>query len=241
METFSALLVICAGNSLVHGEFPAQRPVTWGFNVFFDLRLNKQSSKQSWGWWFEMPSSSLWRHCNGIGDLDYLNVTDCERSYIILTGMLLHFHHLCTPVAWLIRTQNALGYTEIVTNLNDKHFRDKTVLFWGELFQYRACWWPGSLGDQNISSYGEGFLLAVEISGKCFVQMILAPVSDSNSCTLLAILHGVNKSRNHIRSFCLTFCIREIGQPLDYVNGTLITWLEWHIALNKCTRSCWTE
>ena len=27
METFSALLAICAGNSPVTGEFPAQRPV----------------------------------------------------------------------------------------------------------------------------------------------------------------------------------------------------------------------
>ena len=42
METFSALLAICAGNSPVSGEFPAQRPVTRGFDVFFDLRLNKQ-------------------------------------------------------------------------------------------------------------------------------------------------------------------------------------------------------
>ena len=33
METFSALLVICAGNSAVHGEFPAQRPVTRSFDV----------------------------------------------------------------------------------------------------------------------------------------------------------------------------------------------------------------
>ena len=28
METFSALLAICAGNSPVPGEFPAQRPAT---------------------------------------------------------------------------------------------------------------------------------------------------------------------------------------------------------------------
>ena len=35
------LLAICAGNSPVHGdEFPAQRPVTRSFDVFFDLRLN---------------------------------------------------------------------------------------------------------------------------------------------------------------------------------------------------------
>ena len=52
------------GNSPVPGEFPAQRPVTWSFDVFFDLRLNKRLSKQSWSWWFETLSSSLWRHHN---------------------------------------------------------------------------------------------------------------------------------------------------------------------------------
>ena len=64
METFSALLAICAGNSPVPGEFPAQRPVTRSLDVFFDLRLNKWLSKQSWGWWFETLSHPLWRHCN---------------------------------------------------------------------------------------------------------------------------------------------------------------------------------
>ena len=39
METFSALLAICAGNSPVSGEFPAQRPVTRSFDVFFDVRV----------------------------------------------------------------------------------------------------------------------------------------------------------------------------------------------------------
>ena len=62
METFSALLAICAGNSPVPGEFPAQRPVMQDFAVFFDLRLNKRLSKQSWGWWFEMLPRPLWRH-----------------------------------------------------------------------------------------------------------------------------------------------------------------------------------
>ena len=49
METFSALLAICEGNSPVTGEFPSQRPVTRRFDVFFDLHLIKQLSKQSWG------------------------------------------------------------------------------------------------------------------------------------------------------------------------------------------------
>ena len=61
METLYALLALCAGNSPVTGEFPAQRPVTQSFDVFFDLRLNKRLSKQSWGWWFETPLRSLWR------------------------------------------------------------------------------------------------------------------------------------------------------------------------------------
>ena len=64
METFSALLALCAGNSPVPGEFPAQRPMTRSFDVFFDLQL----SKQSWGWWFEMPSCSLWFQCNGVAE-----------------------------------------------------------------------------------------------------------------------------------------------------------------------------
>ena len=34
METFYALLAICAGKSPVTGEFPAQRPVTHSFDVF---------------------------------------------------------------------------------------------------------------------------------------------------------------------------------------------------------------
>ena len=46
------------------GEFPAQRPVTRSFDVFFDLRLNNPLSKQWWGWCFETLSRPLWRHCN---------------------------------------------------------------------------------------------------------------------------------------------------------------------------------
>ena len=40
METFPALLAF-----FITSEFPAQRPVTQSFDVFFDLRLNKLLSK----------------------------------------------------------------------------------------------------------------------------------------------------------------------------------------------------
>ena len=46
MEIFSALLALCEGNSPVTGEFPAQKPVTRSYDVFFDLRRNKRLSNQ---------------------------------------------------------------------------------------------------------------------------------------------------------------------------------------------------
>ena len=56
MEAFSALLAICAGNSPVLGEFPAQRPVTRSFDAFFDLRLNKD-------WVNNREAGDLRRYC----------------------------------------------------------------------------------------------------------------------------------------------------------------------------------
>ena len=64
METFSALLAICSGNSPVTGEFPAQRAASRSFDVFFYPRLNKWLSEQSRCWWFETSSRPLWRHYN---------------------------------------------------------------------------------------------------------------------------------------------------------------------------------
>ena len=60
MESLSALLAFVWG---IH-RAPTQRPVTRSFDIFFDLRLNKRSSKQSWGWWFGTPSRPLWHHPN---------------------------------------------------------------------------------------------------------------------------------------------------------------------------------
>ena len=69
METFSALLAFCAGNSLVTGEFPAQGPVMRSFDVFFDLRLNKRLNKQ----W----EAGDWKR---------------HRTYYDVTVMILYIH-----------------------------------------------------------------------------------------------------------------------------------------------------
>ena len=79
METFSVLLDLCAANTPVIGEFLTQRPVTRSFRLFFNLRLNKQLSKQSWGWWFETPSCSLWRHCYAVAIMQS-SITASEKN-----------------------------------------------------------------------------------------------------------------------------------------------------------------
>ena len=61
METFSASLALCQGNSPVTGEFHSQRPVTPSFDVSVDLRMNIGSRRR----WLETPSRSLCRHCSG--------------------------------------------------------------------------------------------------------------------------------------------------------------------------------
>ena len=76
METFSAVLALCAGNSPVPGEFPAQRPVTRSFYVSFDLCPNKWLSKQWWDWWFETLSCPSWQHCNDSVTRDVVGNSD---------------------------------------------------------------------------------------------------------------------------------------------------------------------
>ena len=63
METFSALLALCAGNSPVTGEFPSQRAVKWSCDVFLDLRLNNRLREKG----FHMDLSLKECHiCNAI-------------------------------------------------------------------------------------------------------------------------------------------------------------------------------
>ena len=90
MEIYSALLVICAGNSPVFGEYPAQRPVTRSFDVFFDLRLIEKVSKQSRGWWFKKPSHQLWRHCNEHFIESGVDIYDTLGGWYCLNFLSIH-------------------------------------------------------------------------------------------------------------------------------------------------------
>ena len=83
METFSASLAFCAGNSPVTVGFPSWRTVRWSFDVFFDLRLNKRLIKQSWSGWFETPS------CNY--DVTTLPPIKIESNVSKSTGLINSF------------------------------------------------------------------------------------------------------------------------------------------------------
>ena len=63
---FPCYWLFVRGVHLSPGEIPVKRPVTLSFDVYVDLHLTKQLSKQSRGWWFETPSRSLWRHFNEV-------------------------------------------------------------------------------------------------------------------------------------------------------------------------------
>ena len=98
IEISSALLALCEVNSSVTGEFPSQRPVTRGFDVFFDLRMNRRLCKPSRRRWFETLSRSLWRHLVTWYRYPYptSNYESCiQIQYIWLTSVMIKliFNH----------------------------------------------------------------------------------------------------------------------------------------------------
>ena len=91
METFSALLALCAHRGQWRGEL-----------MFTSIcGLNKRLSKQWWGWWFEMQSLSLWRHCT-VGGSYYIVLTAYEVMYPYL---IWHKPYLLTEATGYIQTR----------------------------------------------------------------------------------------------------------------------------------------
>ena len=89
-------------------HFPHYWPFVRSFDVFFDLLPKKRLSKQSWGWWFETPSRSLWRHH---------------------TGMCLH-RLLLSWYGCTISLQSGprLNIKTVLSTYGDFHVKDKTAV-----------------------------------------------------------------------------------------------------------------
>ena len=148
--TFSALLALCAGNSPVTGEFPTQRPVTRSFNVFFDIRLNKRLSKQSWGWWFETPSSPLWRHRNDIYSL-YLDSQKTPHSSPSQGVCVNNHREISTMIRMTTRYQesNIKEWEQDIDNV-------LYLLFTSVFHVSQLHWWHNDVAIWTSNAYRAG-------------------------------------------------------------------------------------
>ena len=145
MEIFSALLAFCAGSSPVAGEFPAQRPVTPSFDVFFELSLKQQLSKQWRRRWFETPLRSLWRHCNWLAMVACIWFAAiiwnrcCDWSMVWDVATFAGYRPFGNSI--IIATWDWFGVQCCLTQHRNSHCKDRTV------------WWPPHLyiGNPNTS------------------------------------------------------------------------------------------
>ena len=62
--------------------FPHKGQRCGALTFFFDLHLIKWLNKQPWGWKCEMPSRSLWHHCNANGELSIRSGFSAESKYM---------------------------------------------------------------------------------------------------------------------------------------------------------------
>ena len=149
METFSALLAICAGNSPGN----SQRPVTRSFDVFFGLLLNKRLSEQSWGWWFETLWHPLWRLRNATTSIRVSLWKDGIHCMFCYVGLAMSFdrntpsseHHLGSP---------GVKYSKIYQITRNATKRKSSVyLIWYIAHKQRICCWNYTFSvSQTIST-----------------------------------------------------------------------------------------
>ena len=138
MDTFLRVTGHLCGEFTGPGEFPAQRPVTRSFEVFFHLRPNKRLSKQSWGWWFETPSHPLWRHCNifvrsNCPSASKVILTDhMAKSTVIKPQQSAKRLRNSWDVLYFIKCFNTLRPRQIGRHFADDSFRS--------IFVNEECW-----------------------------------------------------------------------------------------------------
>ena len=145
-------------------HFPRCWPFVWGihrssvnspdkgqwrgvFYVFFDLHLNKRLSKQSWGWWFEMPSRSLGCHCNCLPEMYSLPFI-CSRAtmgLILYKSFISYIANTCDTTDHEIQCLYSLSdktyYRQISWSLDDARL-DVKLLYRSEIWRasrQRCC------------------------------------------------------------------------------------------------------
>ena len=106
-------------------HFPRHWPFVWGIHrspvksphkcqwrgdLMFCLicALNKRMRKQSWDWWFETPSRSLWRHCNDIHFGGSCIYTGRGRAVLPLGTVLPMWQRYCRRISAVLPLVNTL-------------------------------------------------------------------------------------------------------------------------------------
>ena len=109
METFSALLALCAGNSSVPVNSLHKGQWRGALIFFFHLHLNKWLSKQPRGWWFETPAWSFWRQCNVFitdsGIILHMRPANERRRYVVTSSLIGWVHTQNDPCRFPIAPQ----------------------------------------------------------------------------------------------------------------------------------------
>ena len=95
-ETFFVLLALCERNPVITRGFPSQRPVTWNFDVFLVLCLNKKLLNKRSKKWIKISLVSF--------DVAVVLMTSSNENISRVTG------HLCgefTFHRWIPRTKTS--------------------------------------------------------------------------------------------------------------------------------------
>ena len=128
METFSAWRTLCAGNSPVTGECPFQRPVTRSFDIFFDLRLNRELSKQSRRSWFKTPSCSLWRLHNV--SLRCILHMRCESTYLVYRILQTETYSFVLIKCFINHKNSNIAFHHDLFNAYNTSFLSPHIIIW---------------------------------------------------------------------------------------------------------------
>ena len=143
------------------GEFTGHRwiPLTKasdaGFDVFFDLRMNKQLSKQSWGWWHETPSRSLWHHCN--------EWRKFHQKWHSVAVLYYESHYLIDSVAGPFISRKSINYILVVNTFRPRqNYRHFAYHIFKSIFP-----------NENISI---SISISLNFASKCQIHNILALV-----------------------------------------------------------------
>ena len=97
-----------------------------GALIFFSLRLYKRLSKQSWGWWFETPSHSLWCQCNGRNGHAINSLAPGRCGYLQLVIFISRIYTL-----YILSISCKIALRWVPQDLTDDQSTLVSVMAWG--------------------------------------------------------------------------------------------------------------